>query len=315
MDRAIADFNKGIELRPNFAGAYNNRGVAYGAKGDFDRATADYNRAIQLRPNFADAYNNRGVAYGAKGDFDRAIADFNKGIELRPNFADAYYNRGIAYYNKNDLDRAIADYNKSIQLRPNYAGAYYNRGVARLCLQAWEKAESDLIAAKEMGLDIIAAFHNAYENVPDFEERSRVQLPEAIARMLTPQAVPMQKAGLQQGTVTLIEQFPTEKLEAAIGSYRNETYVCFDSEDIHYYSSMKAWKRDNGQPFNLFDAHDLNPESDTGLIESIRSAIREKLNKSKILVVLIGARTQYLRRFVHWEMEQALRFRFADNWC
>ena len=117
----------------------------------------------------------------------------------------------MAYHNKNDLDRAIADYNKSIQLRPNYAGAYYNRGVARLCLQAWEKAESDLIAAKEMELDIIAAFHNAYESVPDFEERNRVQLPEAIARMLTSQVVPMQKAGLQRGAVTLIEQFPAEK--------------------------------------------------------------------------------------------------------
>ena len=81
-----------------------------------------------------------------------------------------------------------------------------------------------------MGGDIIAAFRNDYESVPDFEERNRVQLPEAIARMLTSQVVPMQKAGLQQGAVTLIEQFPAEKLEAAIGLYRNETYVCFDFE-------------------------------------------------------------------------------------
>ena len=305
-DRAITDYNMAIELRPDFVGAYNNRGVTYHNKGEFDHAIANYNKVIELRPDFAGAYNNRGYTYGIKGEFDRAIVDFNKAIELNPNYAEAYYNRGMAYHNKGDLDRAIADYNKSIQLRPNYAGTYYNRGVARLYLQAWEKAESDLIAAKEMGLDIIAAFHNDYESVPDFEERNGVQLPEAIVRMLTPQVVPMRKAGLRQGAVTLIEQFSAEKLEAAIDSYRSETYVCFDSEDIRYYSLMKAWKRDNGQPFNLFDVHDLNTESDTSLTESIKSAIRAKLNKSKILVVLIGARTQYLRKFAHWEMEQAL---------
>ena len=305
-DRAIVDFNKAIELNPNYAEAYSNRGVAYHNKGDLDRAIVDYNKVMELIPNFAGTYNNRGYTYGTKGDFDRAIVDFNKATELNPNYAEAYYNRGMAYHNKSDSDRAIADYNKAIQLRPDYAEAYYNRGVARLYLQAWEKAESDLIAAKEMRMDIIAAFRNDHESVPDFEERNGVQLPRTIAAMLTPQVVAMQKAGLQQGAVTLIEQFPREKLEAAIGSYRNETYVCFDFEDIHYYSLMKAWKRDNDQPFNLFDAHDLNPEPDTSLTESIRSVIREKLNRSKILVVLIGVRTQYLRRFVHWEMEQAL---------
>ena len=157
-----------------------------------------------------------------------------------------------------------------------------------------------------MGVDISGAFRNDYGSVQDFEERNGVQLPADIVAMLTSQVVPMQKAELQQGTVTLIEQFPAEELDAAIGYYRNETYVCFDIEDIHYYSLMQAWQRDNGQSFNFFDAHDLNTEPDTSLTESIRSAIRKKLNKSKILVVLIGARTQYLRRFVHWEMEQAL---------
>jgi tetratricopeptide (TPR) repeat protein len=33
--------------------AYNNRGVAYQAKGDNDRAIADYNQAIALDPKYA----------------------------------------------------------------------------------------------------------------------------------------------------------------------------------------------------------------------------------------------------------------------
>ena len=53
-----------------------------------------YTQAIQLNPNDADAYNNRGVAYSGKGDFDRAIDDFDKTIQLNSDPADAYNNRG-----------------------------------------------------------------------------------------------------------------------------------------------------------------------------------------------------------------------------
>ena len=56
--RVIEDSKVIAQRRAN---AYNNRGVAYGAKGDRDRAIADYNEAIRLDPKFAMAYNNRGT--------------------------------------------------------------------------------------------------------------------------------------------------------------------------------------------------------------------------------------------------------------
>ena len=62
-----------------------------------DRAIADYSEVIQIQPDFAGAYNNRGNAYGEKGELDRAIADYSEAIRLQPDDADAYYNRGIAY--------------------------------------------------------------------------------------------------------------------------------------------------------------------------------------------------------------------------
>lgn len=89
--------------------------------------------------------------------------------------------------------------------------------------------------------------------------------------------------------------------------YRNKTYVCFDGDsDIHYYYLMKAWKQNDGFSFNFFDAHDLNNARDTSLTYSIKRQLQERLQNSKILVVLIGEKTRYLYRFVRWEMEQAL---------
>ena len=64
--------------RPDDAEAYLNSGNAYYEKGDYDRALADFNKAIELQPDLADAYNNRGLAYHIKRDYDRAIADLDK---------------------------------------------------------------------------------------------------------------------------------------------------------------------------------------------------------------------------------------------
>jgi tetratricopeptide (TPR) repeat protein len=64
------------------AAAYIGRGAAYHYKGDYNRAIADYDQAIQLRPDLAEAYYYRGKAYAKKGEKEKAIADFHKVLEL-----------------------------------------------------------------------------------------------------------------------------------------------------------------------------------------------------------------------------------------
>ena len=144
-------------------------------------------RAIELDPNDAKVYYNRGITYGKKGEFDRAIEDFTKAIDLNPNYADAYYNRGVAYSNKGLVDYTIEDYTKVIALNPNYANAYYNRGRVWLHLREWAKAKSDLMSAKAKGRDIITTFRDDYGSVIDFEKTIGVKLPANITAMLTPQ--------------------------------------------------------------------------------------------------------------------------------
>jgi len=115
-DRAIADCNKAIEINPNDAVAYYNRGSVYPDKGNYNQAIADFNKAIEINPDYAKAYANQGIAYARNGNYDKAIANFIKAIEINPNDASGYYNRGVAYFGKDDFDKAWEDVHKAESL-------------------------------------------------------------------------------------------------------------------------------------------------------------------------------------------------------
>ena len=71
-----------IELDPEYAMAYNNRGRAYLNMGQFDQAIADCNKAIELDPNLAIAYGNRALAYTFVGMDAEAEQDIERAVEL-----------------------------------------------------------------------------------------------------------------------------------------------------------------------------------------------------------------------------------------
>jgi tetratricopeptide (TPR) repeat protein len=157
FERAIKDYNKAIELNPEDADAYINRGNAYSGLTQYERALEDYNTVIELNPDYVDAYNNRGNAYAEKGNFERAIEDFDKAIELNPVYVSTYNNRGIAYAEKGERERAIEDFDKAIELNPVYALAYFNRGLVYGRSNYYEKEQEDYKKALELEPNYILA--------------------------------------------------------------------------------------------------------------------------------------------------------------
>jgi tetratricopeptide (TPR) repeat protein len=71
-----------IHSEPDNAIAYHNRGIAHQSKGDLERALADFDKAIQLDPSYRSAYDARGRIYATKGDYARALADVTRASEL-----------------------------------------------------------------------------------------------------------------------------------------------------------------------------------------------------------------------------------------
>ena len=157
---AIADYGRVIELKPDYVVAYYNRGGAKSALGDEWGAREDYDRAIELDPDNTVAYTLRGGAKSALGDHDGAIADCDRAIELTPDYAYAYISRGDAKSELGDYDGAIADYDRGIELKPDYADAYTNRGVAKSGLGDHHGAIVDYSRAIELNPDDANTYYN-----------------------------------------------------------------------------------------------------------------------------------------------------------
>ena len=169
-EAAIADHSEAIRLKPNLAGAYNNRGVAKNALGQREAAIADYDEAIRLKPGLAKVYNNRGSTKNALGRHEAAIADYDEAIRLKPDYAEAYTNRGIVKNALGQHEAAIADHSEAIRLKPDYALAYGNRGSNKAALGRMDEARQDfetaLALAREAGdKNLVVKAERALENL------------------------------------------------------------------------------------------------------------------------------------------------------
>ena len=91
---AITAYNEAIQLQPDFANAYVNRGLAKEKLDQPESAIMDYSSAIKIDPTFAGAYNNRGSAQRRLGEHFLALEDLNTAIQLDPYYVKAYVNRG-----------------------------------------------------------------------------------------------------------------------------------------------------------------------------------------------------------------------------
>ena len=84
----------------------------------------DYNKAIEINPQDADAYYNRGIAKYDLGDYQGAIVDYSKAIEINPENEFVYSLRGFVRESVNDLVAACSDWRKAVDLGLEVSAIY-----------------------------------------------------------------------------------------------------------------------------------------------------------------------------------------------
>ncbi len=217
LDRAMADYNKSIELNPRNASTLSARGALKQRCKDTAGALADLDRALELAPGNAAAYANRGMVRSALGDYPGAIQDATRSIELNPKQSMAYYNRGVAKARSEDAPGAIADYTRAIEHDAKNADAYVNRANLYVKTGDTEAARSDFqkVVALEPANTVAAAQLKKFESDTVVRAERPVRVPGASAPVVSDRAVSVSVTPQKDVVVVSGGKFPTDPYQAA----------------------------------------------------------------------------------------------------
>lgn len=134
--------------------AYNNRGLAHAARGDYLSALSDYDAAIAKDAGYAPAYSNRGNAHAALGDMLKALADHSRAVEIDAAYVSAWHNRGVDHEELGNPRAALEDYRKALSLDPDHSGSRIGLATANCRLgRAKTSAEARLDAIQRGHID------------------------------------------------------------------------------------------------------------------------------------------------------------------
>src|SRR5438105_4095365 len=134
FERAIAEFERAIQLNPNYATSYH--WISNGpltARGEFDRAITEGKRAVELDPLSMIDNADLGQIYFYARRYDEAISQVGKAIEIDPHSYLAHYYLGQIYQLQGHLTEAIAEYQKAVELDDDpQALAFLGQAQARI---------------------------------------------------------------------------------------------------------------------------------------------------------------------------------------
>ncbi len=134
-----------------------NLGLKQVSAGEFTKAIASWEKALQINPNLSEAWHNRGSALGRLGDYELAVKSFQNALTIDPNNYQAWNDRAHALYQLENWTEAIMSWNNALKLMPANHLFWYNRGCGLEQLEYWTEA----IVSYEKSLEIKPDFQPA----------------------------------------------------------------------------------------------------------------------------------------------------------
>ena len=175
-------------------------GFSYGVQNEFDKAIAEYEKAIEIDQAFAPAYNNLGYANILKGEYAQSEDAFKNYIRLIPDEANPYDSMADLLTRMGRHEEAIEHYQKAAELNPTFGFSQRKVGLSQIYLGQYDEGRKSIRQAIEMEpipfgkvLDLEAiAFSYLFEGQPQralaeigkaMELAAEAKLPARLARI------------------------------------------------------------------------------------------------------------------------------------
>ncbi len=144
-DSATRALKKAVALKPNYAEAYFNLGVAYDMRGFTEDAVMSFKRSASMNAGLApDAYNSIAIMHRKAGKVEEAVAMHRQAITLRDTAAVLYVSLMNTYYEGQQCTKATELGSKMLEKFPQQAEVIYS--VARCLVRTGDREKARSLA-------------------------------------------------------------------------------------------------------------------------------------------------------------------------
>ena len=139
ITNAIDQFNKAIDLDPDYGEAINQLAYLYINNGDYQKALGYLDKYVSLYPDDANPYDSKGDLYWRMGRLDDAKDNFKRALDLKPDFYFSAVKIAYIYAMEEDYREVNIWLEKSLESSPaaSYKAVIY-----------WSKAYFDYFYGK-----------------------------------------------------------------------------------------------------------------------------------------------------------------------
>jgi serine/threonine protein kinase/Flp pilus assembly protein TadD len=100
--------------------AHQYLGIFHSAYANLDKAIEEYNKALELDPNYGEVINLLARAWRDKGDFEKALELYRKYASLSPGDANPYDSMANLYFRMGRVDDTIANLKEALRVKPDF---------------------------------------------------------------------------------------------------------------------------------------------------------------------------------------------------
>jgi tetratricopeptide (TPR) repeat protein len=141
--KAIDELRKIVVRYPDEKEAYWTMGWIYFRNlQQFEKAFLNFDKALEIDPQYKVVYNDLAYAYNDVGDLEKSIWAINEYISLAPEEANPYDTRADLYALNGKIDEAIDSYKKALEKKPDYLTSWDKLGHMYLYRGEYAKAEN-----------------------------------------------------------------------------------------------------------------------------------------------------------------------------
>jgi tetratricopeptide (TPR) repeat protein len=147
-EKAYSLLSEYLKERPKDTYTHYLLGSVCGELDKLDECEREYSTVIQLKPDFAPAYNNLGFMWIERNlNLEEAIKLVQKAVELDPENAAYMDSLGWGYFKQGKLDEALAEFQRALKYDQSDPGildhvgdVYEAKGMPKEAVQSWQRA-------------------------------------------------------------------------------------------------------------------------------------------------------------------------------